>query len=93
MDHFIIKELLERFKKQFTCLGADTKKYITFTVSIKKEVKRIDKNESKLQKIHLPYCNLLIVEDLWLKERFFNTYKFSNHGNNNFIVTRSCLSL
>ena len=50
MDHFIIKELLERFKKQFTCLGADTKKYITFTVSIKKEVKRIDKNGKQVAK-------------------------------------------
>ena len=32
--HFIIKELAEEFKKQFTCLGEYTKKYITFTVPI-----------------------------------------------------------
>ena len=32
--HFIIKELAEEFKNQFTCLGENTKKYITFTVPI-----------------------------------------------------------
>ena len=30
--HFIIKELAGEFKKQFTCLGENTEKYITFTV-------------------------------------------------------------
>ena len=42
--HLIIKELAEKFKKQFTCLGENTQKCITFTVSIEKEVTRIDKN-------------------------------------------------
>ena len=42
--HFIIKELADEFKKQFTCLGENTEKYITFTVPIEKEVTRIDKN-------------------------------------------------
>ena len=42
--HFIIKELAEEFEKQFTCLGENTEKYITFTVPIEKEVTRIDKN-------------------------------------------------
>ena len=40
--HFIIKELAEEFKKQFTSLGKITENYITFTVPIEKEVKRID---------------------------------------------------
>ena len=40
--HFIIKELEEKFKKQFSCLGKNTKKYITFTVPIEKEVTIID---------------------------------------------------
>ena len=39
--HFIIKELAEEFKKQFTCLGENTEKYITFTVPIEKENTRI----------------------------------------------------
>ena len=42
--HFIINELAEEFKKQFTFLGENTEKYITFTVPIEKEVTRIDKN-------------------------------------------------
>ena len=37
-------------KKQFTCLGENTEKYITFTVPIEKEVTRIDKNGEKLTK-------------------------------------------
>ena len=36
--HFIKKELAEEFKKQFTCLGENTEKYIIFTVPIEKEV-------------------------------------------------------
>ena len=39
---FIIKQLAEEFKKQLTFLGENTKKYITFTVRIKKEVTRAD---------------------------------------------------
>ena len=31
--HFIIKELAEEFKKQFTCLEESTEKYITFMTS------------------------------------------------------------
>ena len=42
--HFIIKKLTEEFKKQFVCLEKNTEKYITFTVSIRKEDTRIDKN-------------------------------------------------
>ena len=42
--HFIIKELGEKFKKQFTCLRENTEKYITFTVPIEKEVTRTDQN-------------------------------------------------
>ena len=41
--NFIIKELAEEFKKQFTSLGENTEKYITFTVPIEKEFRRIDK--------------------------------------------------
>ena len=48
--HFIIKELAEEFKKQFTCLGEHTKKYITFTVQIAKEVTRIHKNGEEVTK-------------------------------------------
>ena len=42
--------MAEEFKKQFTCLGENTEKYITFTVSIEKDVTRIDKNEEQITK-------------------------------------------
>ena len=48
--HFIIKELVEGFKKRFTYLGENTEKYITFTISIEKEVTRIDKNGEEITK-------------------------------------------
>ena len=48
--HFIIKELVEEFKKKFTCLRENTEKYITFTVSIEREVTEIDKNGEKILK-------------------------------------------
>ena len=47
---FIIKELAEEFKKQFTLLGENTEKYITFTVQIEKEVTRIGKNGEEITK-------------------------------------------
>ena len=36
--HFIIKELAEKFKGQFECSEENTKKYITFSVPIEKEL-------------------------------------------------------
>ena len=47
--HFIIKELAEEFKKQFTCLGEDTKNYVTFTVPMEKYVTRIDKKGEEIR--------------------------------------------
>ena len=63
--HFIIKELAEEFKKQITCLGENTERYLTFTVPLENRVTKIDKNEKKLQKLYLTYYNLLIVQGLW----------------------------
>ena len=48
--HFIITELLEEFKKQFTCLGENIEKYVTFIFSVEKEILTIDKNEEKITK-------------------------------------------
>ena len=47
---FIKKELAKEFKKQFTCLGENTEKYITFTVPIEIEVIRIAKNGEEIAK-------------------------------------------
>ena len=52
----IVKELAEEFKKQFTCLGDNTEKYITFIVPIEKEVTRIDTNGKEIAK---DLCHIL----------------------------------
>ena len=58
--------LSEEFKQQFTCFGENTKKYITLTIRIKREVTRIGKNEAEITKhIYLTYYNLLIAQGLW----------------------------
>ena len=36
--HFIIKELVKEFDGNFDCLGENTKKYITFSVPLKKKI-------------------------------------------------------
>ena len=41
--HFIIKELANEFKDQLECLGKNTENYKTFSVTIEKEVSKIDK--------------------------------------------------
>ena len=50
--HFIIKELAEEFEGEFECLGENTEKYITFSVPVKKEIKKKDENgNDKITKI------------------------------------------
>ena len=160
--HFVIKELAEKIKKPFTCLGENTEKYITFTVPTEVtkfqsyKVTKIHENGEKITKntsyilqfidssrfmidssnfvnnlsegIHRIKCNFGhnnkkcgncrityevcdcffeyanfrddLIEykrlcckknyqqkfDEKLKERFLNTYKFSNHDNNRSIL-------
>ena len=43
--HFIIKQLTNEFEGKFECLGENTEKYKSFSVSIEKEVR--DKDEDK----------------------------------------------
>ena len=42
--HLVIKELAEEFKRELDCLGENTEKYITFSVPIKKEITKKDKD-------------------------------------------------
>ena len=50
--HFIIKELAEEFEGEFECLGENTEKCITFSVPIKKETTKKDKDgNEKITKI------------------------------------------
>ena len=51
--HLIIKELAEEFEGEFECLGENTEKYITFSVPIKKEIrKKVRMVMIRLQKYH-----------------------------------------
>ena len=56
--------MAEKFEKQFTCLGENTKKYITFTVSIGKEVTTTDKNGEEFTK------------NISFRSRFVDTARF-----------------
>ena len=50
--HLIIKELAEEFKEELHYLGENTEKYITFSVPIKKKIKKKDKDgKDKITKI------------------------------------------
>ena len=42
--HFITKELAEEFEGELKCLGKNTEKYVPFSVPIKKEIAKIDKD-------------------------------------------------
>ena len=42
--------LVEKFEGQFTCLGENTEKCITFSFPIEKEVTRIDYNKKEITK-------------------------------------------
>ena len=48
--NFILKEVAEKIKKQFTCLGENTEKYRTFAVLTEKVVTRTDKNGEEIIK-------------------------------------------
>ena len=48
--HFVIKGLADKFEEQFTCIGKNTEKFITFSVPVEKEVKRIGENGEKITK-------------------------------------------
>ena len=41
---FIMKEVAEEFKGQFSCLGENTEKNMTLSVLVEKEIKIIDQN-------------------------------------------------
>ena len=55
---------MEEFEGQSTSLEGNTKKYITFSVPVEKEVTGIDKNGKKLQKLYLKDYNLFTAQDL-----------------------------
>ena len=62
--HFIIKELAEEFEGEFECLGVNIEKYITFSVPIKKETPKNDRDgNDEIKKISY-------------KIKFIDSYRF-----------------
>ena len=47
--HFIIKELAKEFEGEFDWLRENTEKYVTFSVSINKEITKKDKGGNDKQ--------------------------------------------
>ena len=58
--HFIIEELVKRFEGQFEYLGRNTKKYITFSVPIKKE---LGNGETII-------CELNFIDSLYIHKKY-----------------------
>ena len=56
--HFIIKDLAEERKKQFTCLQENTEKYIAFIVPIEKEATRINKKWKRNYKKYILHITI-----------------------------------
>ena len=70
---FIIKELAEEFEGEFECLGENTEKCITFSVPIKKEITKKDKNgNDKITKISY-------------KIKFIDSYRFMSASLSNLV--------
>ena len=59
------KSQCRNFLKEVTCLGENTKKYITLHLQWKKKLQELMKMVKKLQNTYLRYYNLLIVQSLW----------------------------
>ena len=75
--HFIIKDLGEEFEGEFECLGENTEKYITFSVPIKKEITKKDKNgNDKITKISY-------------KINFIDSYRFMSTSLSNLVSNLS----
>ena len=75
--HFIIKELAEKFEGEFQCLGENTEKYITFSIPVKKEIIKIDKDG-----------NDKIMKTLY-KIKFIDSFRFMSTSLSNLVNTLS----
>ena len=90
--HFIIKELAEEFEGEFECLVENTDKYIDFSVPIKKEITKKDKNgNDKITKI--PYKIKFIHSYRFMSTSLLNLVSNLSEGlhNDRCIDCKSCL--
>ena len=63
-NHFIIKERVNEFEREFDCLGENKEKYITFSVKIDKKITKKDKDGGE-DIVNIPY-----------KLKFIDSYRF-----------------
>ena len=75
--HLLIKYLAEGFKRKFTCLGQNTEKYITLTVSTEQEVTRIDKKGE------------VITKNIFYKLQFIESTRFMARSLSNLLNNHS----
>ena len=75
--HFTIKKLAEEFEGEFECLGEITEKHITFSVPIKKEITKKDKNG-----------NEKITKNSY-KIKFIDSYRFMSTSLSNLVSNLS----
>ena len=71
--HFTIKELAKESKGQFECLGEYTEKYITFSVPIKKQIAKTDKDGNDK------------IVDISYKIRFIDSFRFMSSSLSNLV--------
>ena len=90
--HFIVKELVEEFEGEFECLGENTEKYITFSVPIKKEITKKDKDgNDKTRKIS---CKINFIDNVrFMSSSLSNLVDNLSEGlhNDRCIDCKSCL--
>ena len=90
--HFIIKELAEESEGEFECLGENTEKYIIFSVPIKKQITKKDKNgNDKITKIS--YKIKFISSSRFMSTSLSNLVSNLSEGlhNDRCIDCKSCL--
>ena len=75
--HFIIKDLAEEFEGEFECLGKNTEKYTTFSVLIKKEITKKDKNGNDK------------TTEMSYKIKFIDSYRFMSTSLSNLVSNLS----
>ena len=71
--HFIIKELTEEFNGKFECLGENTEKYITFSVPVKKQIIKVDKDGNDK------------IVDISYKIEFIDSFRFMSSSLSNLV--------